>query len=130
MTPRKRSLAEEQRIRFLWEETPQTGGQIAVEFGVTKNVIAGLAYRRGWLSHPPNPKPLVMTREAIIKRRWARRQRLLRAVASRPYRTMDQRLDAEWAKMDRVLAETAPASGHYLGCPAEGRSNGEKGWGA
>ncbi len=76
MTP-----ATEAAIRVLWEETPQTAAQIGALHGVTKNVVVGRAYRRGW--------------EA-------------RRLARRPHRTIHDRLDAHWAKLDKVLAETEP----------------------
>ncbi len=81
----------EDELRRLWEGSPLSAREIAVRMGVSKNVVSGLVSRRGWRSYNP---------------------------ARTPWRTMDERLDALNAKLDRVLAETAPASGHYLGCPA------------
>jgi hypothetical protein len=51
-------------------------------FGVTKNVIIGQAFRRGWKAH----------QFAKLKRR--------------PRTTLYQRMDALDAKLDQVLAET------------------------
>ncbi len=85
----------EQRIRVLWEETPQTARAIAAEYGMSRCALMGVAHRRGWVSFNAG------------KGGWYSKAR-----------TMDDRLAAHHAKLDRVLAETAPTSGHYLGCPA------------
>ncbi len=81
----------ERCIRVLWEETPQTATQIGAQYGITKNVICGLGYRRGWQSFNKG-----------AERHWSYE------------RTTAGRLDALNAKLDRVLAETEPAIRHRL----------------
>ena len=86
---------EEARIRVLWEETPQSAAQIGAAFGVSKNVIIGLAYRRRWQSfnRATGPtKPLGLYSRCP----W-------------PYeRTTAGRLDALNVKFDAAVAETLP----------------------
>ncbi len=72
----------EDELRRLWEDSSLSARQIAQHMGVSKNVVSGLVSRRGWRTNNPQPAP---------------------------WRTMDERLAAIHAKLDRVLAETEPA---------------------
>lgn len=73
----------------MWEGgTPASA--IGAEFGVTKNVVIGLAYRRGW---PRDPR---YSESQIIG--WSRRRA--------PITTFDSRIAALYARLDEVLLET------------------------
>ncbi len=72
----------EDEVRLLWEDSGLSARQIAERMGVSKNVVSGIVSRRGWRTN--NPQPAL-------------------------WRTMDERLAAIHAKLDRVLAETEPA---------------------
>ncbi len=92
---------QEDETRRLWEETPETARNIAVWLNmrdgarITRNSIVGIAYRRRWVSF----------NEGTGGRSY------------RKPRTMDERIDALHAKLDRLLAETARRPEHSLGCP-------------
>jgi hypothetical protein len=67
------------RIRDLWEGSPELSAtDIGERVGMTKNAILGLAHRGGW-------SPRILTEVP---------------------RTLFDRMDAEHARMDAVLAET------------------------
>ncbi len=76
--PLKYDEATLAEMRRLWEETDKPAAEIGQLFGVSKSTVIGQAHRREWL---------------------------LRGSFSR-VRTLDQRLDAYHAALDKVLAET------------------------
>ncbi len=67
------------RIRAVWEGSPElSAAEIGGRFGMTKNAILGLAHRGGWA-----PRAIASITEP---------------------RTLLDRMDAEHARMDAVLA--------------------------
>ena len=64
-------------MRRLWEETKKPASEIGLLFGVTKSTVIGQAHRRGW-----SPRVVFRTR------------------------TLDDRMNALHAALDKVLAET------------------------
>ena len=73
---------QEAVIRDLWENTASSASEIAEKFGTTRNVIVGLAKRRGWNSYNPPSEA--------------------------SFRTFDDRIGALHLRLDAVLRETAP----------------------
>lgn len=48
---------DEAMIREAWENTEETALSIGNRFGMTKNVVVGIARRRGWKERaPPRPR--------------------------------------------------------------------------
>jgi hypothetical protein len=68
------------QMRRLWEDMPElSASKIGAMFGVTKNVVIGHRWRRGWNVRRPTTKEP---------------------------QTVFERMDALDARLDRVLAET------------------------
>lgn len=79
---------DEAALRQAWQEG-LTSYEIARLHGVSRNIVTGLATRRGW-KHKPKPMPPEPPPPRVDP----------------PWSTVFTRLDEEHAKMDRVLAET------------------------
>ena len=94
------SLTEEQlaEVRRLWEDTPATAAQIAAQFNTTKNVVVGLAHRRGWTSFTEGTHHKV-------------------------FETTLERMDRLDAAMDAVLRETEPVLVEFHAALVASRSN-------